>query len=86
MENSMKLKKSLAAASIALGLGAGGALVAAAPANAYEVLFVYHYSSLSQCSQSMDYYAQHYDIIQGCTVTATVNGVPVQWRLMVGRA
>jgi len=82
----MKLKKSFAAASIALTIGAGGALAAAAPANAYEVLFEYSYRSLSQCSQAMDYYAQHYDIIQGCTATAYLNGVPIQWRLMVGRA
>jgi len=82
----MKLKKSLATASIAAALAIGGTVATAAPASAYEVLFVYYYSSASTCSQATDQYAQRYDIIQGCTVVASVNGVPTKWRLMVGRA
>jgi hypothetical protein len=82
----MKLKNTFAAATIATALAIGGTVATAAPASAYEVLFVYTYSSASTCSQATDRYAQRYDIIQGCTVISAVNGVPTQWRLMVGRA
>jgi len=82
----MKLKKTLATASIAATLAIGGTVATAAPASAYEVLFEYYYSSASTCSQATDQYAQRYDIIQGCTVVAWLNGAPTKWRLMVGRA
>jgi hypothetical protein len=82
-----KLIAALGIAAISLTM----ATVAAGPASAavarhaiVQPTIVRYYTSANACGVAMEwYFATHHRIYQGCSVIATVNGKPVQWRLMV---
>lgn len=75
------MKRKITAVLAGLGI-AGSALIAGAVPAQAATQHAYTYQSLSTCAQAADYYAQRGTIVQYCTVISTVNGVPVQWRLI----